>query len=90
MSAFMIFVSKNREKTKLENPGMTFADMAKLLGNTWKNMSDSEKEVFYKYYILLSYSFEYKNIIFSFIFNINIFRSILKKQKKEREGINKN
>lgn len=43
MSAFMFFSNTNREKIKAENPGTSFGEMGKLLGEKWKSMSPAEK-----------------------------------------------
>ncbi|XP_057519671.1 FACT complex subunit SSRP1-like isoform X2 [Amaranthus tricolor] len=44
MSGFMFFSQAERENTKKENPGIMFTDIAKVLGEKWRNMSAEEKE----------------------------------------------
>ncbi|XP_057517531.1 FACT complex subunit SSRP1-like [Amaranthus tricolor] len=44
MSGFMFFSQAERENTKKENPGIMFTDIAKALGEKWRNMSAEEKE----------------------------------------------
>ncbi|AES99589.1 putative chromatin remodeling & transcriptional activation HMG family [Medicago truncatula] len=44
MSGFMFFSQMERENIKKANPGISFTDVAKLLGENWKKMSAEEKE----------------------------------------------
>lgn len=46
MSAFMLFSQAHREATKTANPTATFGEMGKILGEKWKNASESEKKKF--------------------------------------------
>ncbi|ODO06011.1 hypothetical protein I350_05072 [Cryptococcus amylolentus CBS 6273] len=48
LSAYMFFDQDNRERIMAEYPGATFDHVGKLLGLRWKEMSDSEKEPYYK------------------------------------------
>ncbi|RHZ81048.1 hypothetical protein Glove_126g7 [Diversispora epigaea] len=43
LSAYIYFSRDYREKTKAEHPNATFADIGKLLGERWRNMSENEK-----------------------------------------------
>lgn len=44
MSGFMFFSQAERENTKKENPGISFLEIGKALGEKWRNMSAEEKE----------------------------------------------
>ncbi|MCO5551234.1 hypothetical protein L7F22_004733 [Adiantum nelumboides] len=44
MSSFMFFSQVERENLKKTNPGLQFTDVAKVLGERWKKMTDEEKE----------------------------------------------
>lgn len=39
-TAFMIYMTENREKIKADNPGISFTDIAKKAGEIWKEMKD--------------------------------------------------
>lgn len=40
----MSYSKENREKVKSENPGITFGQVGKKLGEMWRALSDKEKE----------------------------------------------
>ncbi|GKV08676.1 hypothetical protein SLEP1_g20278 [Rubroshorea leprosula] len=44
MSGFMFFSQMERENVKKTNPGISFTDVGKALGERWKKMSAEEKE----------------------------------------------
>merc|ERR1719240_1413442 len=44
LSAFMFFSNENRERVKEENPGCSFGDVGKFLGEEWRGLSSSEKK----------------------------------------------
>ncbi|EHA8587922.1 FACT complex subunit SSRP1 [Cocos nucifera] len=46
MSGFMFFSNAERENIKKTNPGMSFTDVGRALGERWKKMSAEEKEPF--------------------------------------------
>ncbi|KAK1312914.1 FACT complex subunit SSRP1 [Acorus calamus] len=46
MSAFMMFSNSERENLKKTNPGLSFTDVGRALGEKWKKMTASEKEPF--------------------------------------------
>ncbi|XP_020259196.1 FACT complex subunit SSRP1-like [Asparagus officinalis] len=46
MSAFMFFSNTERENLKKNNPGMSFTDVGRALGEKWKKMTAEEKEPF--------------------------------------------
>jgi hypothetical protein len=45
LSAFMIFSSENRSRIKEENPGASFGELGKLLGQKWREMNEEDKGV---------------------------------------------
>lgn len=47
-SAYMFFVQKRRSALKAENPTFSFTDMGKLMGATWKAMSEEARAPFVK------------------------------------------
>jgi len=46
MSAFMFFSNEMRPKLKEENPDLSFGDLAKLVGKTFKEITAEEKKVY--------------------------------------------
>lgn len=48
LSAFMIFSGENRAKILEANPGTSFGDTGRLLGEAWKKLNDSQRSVFTK------------------------------------------
>jgi hypothetical protein len=44
LSAYMFFANEYRETVKEENPGLSFGEIGKKLGETWKAMSDESKK----------------------------------------------
>ena len=44
----MFFSNENRERVKEENPGCSFGDVGKFLGEEWRGLSSSEKKVYEK------------------------------------------
>ncbi|KAK6928291.1 FACT complex subunit SSRP1/POB3, N-terminal PH domain [Dillenia turbinata] len=44
LSGFMFFSNMEREKLKKANPGISFTDVGRLLGDKWRNMTAEEKE----------------------------------------------
>ncbi|ERN03798.1 FACT complex subunit SSRP1 [Amborella trichopoda] len=46
MSGFMFFSQSERENLKKNNPGMSFTDVGRALGDKWKKMTSEEKEPF--------------------------------------------
>ncbi|CAO1615720.1 unnamed protein product [Parajaminaea phylloscopi] len=44
LSAYMFFSQDQRERTKSENPTATFGEIGRILGATWKEMSDAQKK----------------------------------------------
>ncbi|KAM0932683.1 putative chromatin remodeling & transcriptional activation HMG family [Dioscorea sansibarensis] len=46
MSGFMFFSNSERENIKKINPGLSFTDVGRALGDKWKKMSAEEKEPF--------------------------------------------
>lgn len=44
MSSFMYFSQAERERLKKTNPGLQFKDVARVIGERWKKMSEQEKE----------------------------------------------
>ncbi|KAJ3032528.1 Non-histone chromosomal protein 6 [Rhizophlyctis rosea] len=48
LSAFIIFSNENRNRIKEENPSAEFRDIGRLLGNAWKEITETEKEKYNK------------------------------------------
>ncbi|KAJ6096204.1 high mobility group box domain-containing protein [Penicillium sp. IBT 16267x] len=44
LSAYMFFANDNRENVREENPGISFGQVGKVLGEKWKALSDSERK----------------------------------------------
>ncbi|OQE28400.1 hypothetical protein PENSTE_c003G10093 [Penicillium steckii] len=44
LSAYMFFANDNRDKVREENPGITFGQVGKMLGDKWKALSESERK----------------------------------------------
>ncbi|PWY92387.1 hypothetical protein BO70DRAFT_376074 [Aspergillus heteromorphus CBS 117.55] len=40
LSAYMFFANDNREKVREDNPGISFGQVGKMLGEKWKNLDD--------------------------------------------------
>ena len=46
LNAFMLFSQEHREEVKEENPGAPVTEIAKILGQMWRSMTDAEKAVY--------------------------------------------
>lgn len=44
LSAYMFFANENRDIVRAENPGITFGEVGRMLGDKWKALTDEEKE----------------------------------------------
>lgn len=44
LSAYMFFANENRDIVRAENPGITFGQVGRILGEKWKALSDEEKQ----------------------------------------------
>ncbi|KAL3453657.1 high mobility group box domain-containing protein [Aspergillus insuetus] len=44
LSAYMFFANDNRDKVREDNPGITFGQVGKMLGEKWKALSDKERK----------------------------------------------
>ncbi|CAR23688.1 HMG box domain-containing protein [Lachancea thermotolerans] len=44
LSAYMFFANENRDIVRAENPGVTFGQVGRLLGDKWKALTDEEKQ----------------------------------------------
>ena len=44
LSAYMFFANENRDVVRSENPGISFGQVGKLLGEKWKAMQSEEKQ----------------------------------------------
>ncbi|AAS51610.1 ADL310Wp [Eremothecium gossypii ATCC 10895] len=44
MSAYMFFANENRDIVRAENPGISFGQVGRVLGEKWKALSDDEKQ----------------------------------------------
>ena len=45
-SAYSMFCKEIRPSFKAQNPGMNFSDLSKLVGKTWQELPDDERQVF--------------------------------------------
>ncbi|CAI5759276.1 unnamed protein product [Candida verbasci] len=43
LSAYMFFANENRDIVRAENPGISFGQVGKVLGDKWKALSDDDK-----------------------------------------------
>jgi len=43
LSAYMYFANEQRETVRTDNPGVTFGQIGKLLGEKWKSLNEAEK-----------------------------------------------
>jgi structure-specific recognition protein 1 len=50
-SPYMQFSMTKHDKVKQENPSVNFGDIGKILGERWKNLSITDKQVFLLYFI---------------------------------------
>ncbi|KAJ5674193.1 non-histone chromosomal protein 6 [Penicillium macrosclerotiorum] len=46
LSAYMFFANDTRDKVREENPGISFGQVGKMLGDKWKALSDTERKPF--------------------------------------------
>ncbi|KKK18868.1 hypothetical protein P175DRAFT_0508373 [Aspergillus ochraceoroseus IBT 24754] len=44
LSAYMFFANDNRDKVREENPGISFGQVGKMLGEKWKALSETERK----------------------------------------------
>ncbi|KAJ5601585.1 Non-histone chromosomal protein 6 [Penicillium lagena] len=44
LSAYMFFANDNRDKVREENPGISFGQVGKSLGDRWKALTESERK----------------------------------------------
>ncbi|KAL4785689.1 high mobility group box domain-containing protein [Aspergillus varians] len=44
LSAYMFFANDNREKVREDNPGITFGQVGKMLGEKWKALSEKDRK----------------------------------------------
>ncbi|OIW35009.1 hypothetical protein CONLIGDRAFT_675952 [Coniochaeta ligniaria NRRL 30616] len=43
LSAYMFFANEQRDNVREENPGVTFGQVGKILGERWKALSDKQR-----------------------------------------------
>ncbi|KAG7292318.1 High mobility group nhp1 [Staphylotrichum longicolle] len=43
LSAYMFFANEQRENVREENPGVSFGEVGKLLGQRWKALSEKQR-----------------------------------------------
>ncbi|KAB8202878.1 NHP6B like protein [Aspergillus parasiticus SU-1] len=43
LSAYMFFANDNREKVREENPGISFGQVGKMLGERWKALTETQR-----------------------------------------------
>ncbi|CAG7992856.1 unnamed protein product [Penicillium olsonii] len=44
LSAYMFFANDNRDKVREENPGISFGQVGKQLGDKWKALSEDDRK----------------------------------------------
>ncbi|KAL8936495.1 MAG: hypothetical protein Q9216_004901 [Gyalolechia sp. 2 TL-2023] len=44
LSAYMFFANDNRDTVRAENPGITFGQVGKVLGEKWKALNSKQRE----------------------------------------------
>lgn len=44
LSAYMFFANEQRENVRDENPGITFGQVGKVLGERWKALDDKQRQ----------------------------------------------
>ena len=45
LAPYMFYCKDQREVLKAQNPDVSFGELGKLLGESWKSLSDKEKKV---------------------------------------------
>ncbi|KIW12515.1 non-histone chromosomal protein 6 [Exophiala spinifera] len=48
LSAYMFFANEQRENVREENPGISFGQVGKVLGDKWKALSEKQREPYEK------------------------------------------
>ncbi|EXJ86711.1 non-histone chromosomal protein 6 [Capronia epimyces CBS 606.96] len=48
LSAYMFFANDQRETVREENPGITFGQVGKVLGDKWKALNEKQREPYEK------------------------------------------
>ncbi|KIX03352.1 non-histone chromosomal protein 6 [Rhinocladiella mackenziei CBS 650.93] len=48
LSAYMFFANEQREAVREENPGISFGQVGKVLGDKWKALSEKQREPYEK------------------------------------------
>ncbi|KIV94927.1 non-histone chromosomal protein 6, variant 3 [Exophiala mesophila] len=48
LSAYMFFANDQRENVREENPGISFGQVGKVLGDRWKALSEKQREPYEK------------------------------------------
>lgn len=48
LSAYMFFANENRDIVRAENPGISFGQVGKMLGEKWKELSSDDKAPYEK------------------------------------------
>ena len=46
-TAYLLFCQQNRDKLRSANPGMSFLDITKELGQQWTQLDEEERQVIY-------------------------------------------
>ncbi|KAL2829664.1 high mobility group box domain-containing protein [Aspergillus cavernicola] len=44
LSAYMFFANDNRDKVREDNPGISFGQVGKMLGEKWKALSEKDRK----------------------------------------------
>lgn len=48
MNPFIKFSNENRAKVREENPGLPMKEVAKVLGQMWRDLTEEQKDVYRK------------------------------------------
>lgn len=83
-TAYLLFCQQNRDKLRAANPGMSFLDITKELGQQWTQLDEEERQVSWVYNFINTFRQNSKQgcfIIFSMLKYV-LYRDLLLKLKR--------